>query len=176
MSLCFLQFPFMPRHVTERPSSSWEFVITLGFEWDVIRGRRRCRWTFWVCNDETIIFPHREAQKADFFFLQIYSLARVAGLTSVIIGLVFLNRAVIITCQVCIYSILCQPPDHRALNCQLKVMTKIQLVSTSPYVLWYPTQRSELLTLRFHSSRSPPAWPLLLPPFYLCSACMLCTP
>ena len=30
-------------------ASSWEFIITLDFEWDVIRGRRPYRWTIWVC-------------------------------------------------------------------------------------------------------------------------------
>ena len=27
---------------------SWEFLTTLEYEWDVIRGRRPYRWTIWV--------------------------------------------------------------------------------------------------------------------------------
>jgi hypothetical protein len=30
--------------------SSWEFFTTLGYEWDVIRGRRPYRWTILVCS------------------------------------------------------------------------------------------------------------------------------
>jgi hypothetical protein len=30
---------------------SWEFVTTLGFEWNVIRGHRPYRWTIWVSGD-----------------------------------------------------------------------------------------------------------------------------
>ena len=29
--------------------SSWEFVVTLDYEWSVIRGRRPHMWTTWVC-------------------------------------------------------------------------------------------------------------------------------
>ena len=29
---------------------SWEFVITLDYEWNIIRGRRPYRWTIWVRN------------------------------------------------------------------------------------------------------------------------------
>jgi hypothetical protein len=29
---------------------SWEFITTLDYEWSVIQGRRRYRWTIWVCN------------------------------------------------------------------------------------------------------------------------------
>ena len=28
---------------------SWEFVTTLNFEWEFIRGHRRYPWTIWVC-------------------------------------------------------------------------------------------------------------------------------
>ncbi|KAI0274130.1 hypothetical protein BGY98DRAFT_95719 [Russula aff. rugulosa BPL654] len=28
----------------------WEFLITLDYEWSVIRGHRPYRWTIWVCN------------------------------------------------------------------------------------------------------------------------------
>lgn len=36
---------------TQLPTPSWEFLITLDYEWGVIQGRRPCRWTIWVCND-----------------------------------------------------------------------------------------------------------------------------
>jgi hypothetical protein len=29
---------------------SWEFITTLDYEWDVIRGHRPYRWTIWVCD------------------------------------------------------------------------------------------------------------------------------
>jgi hypothetical protein len=29
---------------------SWEFIVTLDYEWSVIRGRRPYGWTIWVCN------------------------------------------------------------------------------------------------------------------------------
>jgi hypothetical protein len=32
------------------PRPSWEFITTLDYEWSVIQGRRRYRWTIWVCN------------------------------------------------------------------------------------------------------------------------------
>ena len=32
-------------------SSSWEYVTTLDFELDIIRGRRSYCWTIWVCSD-----------------------------------------------------------------------------------------------------------------------------
>ena len=31
-------------------TSSWEYVTTLDFELDLIRGRRPYRWTIWVCS------------------------------------------------------------------------------------------------------------------------------
>jgi len=30
---------------------SWEFVITLEYEWEVIQGRLPYRWTIWVRNN-----------------------------------------------------------------------------------------------------------------------------
>jgi hypothetical protein len=30
--------------------SSWEFAITLGYEWSIIWGRRPYLWTIWVCD------------------------------------------------------------------------------------------------------------------------------
>src|SRR5258708_27145447 len=37
-------------HTTQFLIPSWEFVITLDYEWNVIRGRRPYRWTIWVRN------------------------------------------------------------------------------------------------------------------------------
>jgi hypothetical protein len=32
-------------------TSSWEYVTTLDFELDIIRGRRPYQWTIWVCSE-----------------------------------------------------------------------------------------------------------------------------
>ena len=37
--------------------SSWEFVSTLNYELDIIRGRRSYRWTIWVCNGKQLTWP-----------------------------------------------------------------------------------------------------------------------
>ncbi|KAF8487278.1 hypothetical protein DFH94DRAFT_849689 [Russula ochroleuca] len=54
----------------------WEYITTLEYEWDVIRGRRPYRWTIWV-----------------------YSLARTATLISVILNLIQFNILTPINCQ-----------------------------------------------------------------------------
>ncbi|KAH9988682.1 hypothetical protein BJV77DRAFT_729311 [Russula vinacea] len=54
----------------------WEFITTLDFEWSIIQGRRRYRWTIWV-----------------------YSLSRVAALMAVIATLVLLNLRTPYDCQ-----------------------------------------------------------------------------
>ncbi|KAF8496114.1 hypothetical protein F5888DRAFT_1804260 [Russula emetica] len=54
----------------------WEYVTTLGFELDVIRGRRSYRWTIWI-----------------------YSLARTALLISITLNLVDLNVTTPVDCQ-----------------------------------------------------------------------------
>ncbi|KAH9990095.1 hypothetical protein BJV77DRAFT_634846 [Russula vinacea] len=54
----------------------WEFLSTLDFEWDVIRGHRPYRWTIWV-----------------------YSLARVSTLLAVILNIVGLNYTSEMNCQ-----------------------------------------------------------------------------
>lgn len=38
----------IPLSCSSSPTLSWEFVTTLDYEWDVIRGRRPYRWTIWV--------------------------------------------------------------------------------------------------------------------------------
>jgi len=55
----------------------WEFFMTLGYEFDIIRGRRPYRSTIWI-----------------------YSLTRVAALLSVILVLLVLNTTTPINCQV----------------------------------------------------------------------------
>ncbi|KAF8487413.1 hypothetical protein DFH94DRAFT_26344 [Russula ochroleuca] len=55
----------------------WEFLTTLHYEWDVIRGHRPYRWTIWV-----------------------YSLARVTCLLSVILNIVGFDITAEMNCQV----------------------------------------------------------------------------
>ncbi|KAI0294341.1 hypothetical protein BC826DRAFT_340283 [Russula brevipes] len=54
----------------------WEFLTTLDYEWAVIRGRRPYRWTIWI-----------------------YSLSRVAGLTSVTLNLISMDVTTPLNCQ-----------------------------------------------------------------------------
>ncbi|KAF8490668.1 hypothetical protein F5888DRAFT_1740510, partial [Russula emetica] len=54
----------------------WEYVTTLDFELDIIRGRRSYRWTIWI-----------------------YSLARTALLISITLNLVDLNVTTPVNCQ-----------------------------------------------------------------------------
>jgi hypothetical protein len=39
---------------TPIPTSSWEYITSLDFELDIIRGRRSYRWTIWVCSDRRL--------------------------------------------------------------------------------------------------------------------------
>jgi len=57
----------------------WEFVTTLEYEWDIIRGRLSYQWTIWI-----------------------YSLTRVSALSGVILGLIILNNTGPINCQAAI--------------------------------------------------------------------------
>ncbi|KAF8494728.1 hypothetical protein F5888DRAFT_1805461 [Russula emetica] len=54
----------------------WEFIITLDYEWRVIRGRLPYRWTIWV-----------------------YSLTRVAGLVGAILCIVGMDVTIPLNCQ-----------------------------------------------------------------------------
>ncbi|KAH9988673.1 hypothetical protein BJV77DRAFT_1160891 [Russula vinacea] len=58
-------------------SCGWEYITTLDYEWDFIRGRRPYRWTIWI-----------------------YSLTRTATLITVILVLINLNLTTPIDCQV----------------------------------------------------------------------------
>ena len=44
-------------YLTQGYTPSWEFLITLDLEWDVIRGRRSYERVFWVCNDRPFVPP-----------------------------------------------------------------------------------------------------------------------
>ncbi|KAH9984328.1 hypothetical protein BJV74DRAFT_886498 [Russula compacta] len=59
----------------------WEFLITLGYEWSVIRGHRPYRWTIWI-----------------------YSPCRVAALATVTLNLVSIDATIPISCQATILS------------------------------------------------------------------------
>ena len=52
---CCSNRSFHAYHATQGCASSWEFLITLDLEWDVIRGRRSYQRTFWVCNDRPLV-------------------------------------------------------------------------------------------------------------------------
>jgi hypothetical protein len=40
------------------PTYSWEYVASLSYEWNVIRGYQRYRWTIWVRDGRfTLNFP-----------------------------------------------------------------------------------------------------------------------
>jgi len=39
---------YLPLSDRSTPASSWEFLTTLGYEVNIIRGRRPYRWTIWV--------------------------------------------------------------------------------------------------------------------------------
>jgi hypothetical protein len=90
-------------HVAQsQPSvSSWEFFTTLDYEWGVIRGRLPYRWTIWVSNNRcfSLLFTTL-CVWADLFIRQIYSLARVAALLGVTLGIVIMNITTPINCQV----------------------------------------------------------------------------
>ena len=85
---------------------SWEFVTTLEYEWDIIRGRIPYQWTIWVRND--ILFALVSCSRVHlslglifpFNTRQIYSLARVAALSGIILDFIRLNNTRPINCQV----------------------------------------------------------------------------
>jgi hypothetical protein len=108
--------------------SSWEFFTTLGYEWDVIRGRRPYRWTIWVCSVLSgFVFAQRII---DLYPLQIYSITRVATLLSVILNMVrFDTTAPIYYCQVSpLFNV---RVFRNKLNYVPKVWTTFIAVSTS---------------------------------------------
>ena len=44
---------------------SWEFIVTLDYEWSVIRRRRPYRWTIWVCNHSLFILRNFSWQQSN---------------------------------------------------------------------------------------------------------------
>ena len=88
------------------PTHSWEFVTTLEYEWDIIRGRIPYQWTIWVRNN--LLFALISCSQAglspglifSFNTRQIYSLARVAALAGIILDFILLNNTKPINCQV----------------------------------------------------------------------------
>ena len=77
-------------------ASSWEYLTTLGYEWDVIRGHRPYRWTILVSGllsgfQQKNINPHLS---------QIYSITRAATLLSIVLNMMGFDSSVPIYCQV----------------------------------------------------------------------------
>jgi hypothetical protein len=83
--------------------SSWEFFTNLDFEWSIIQGRRRYRWTIWVCGHSPSFKNFRllGGRRADFCSIKVYSLARIGALVAVITDLILLNLKPPFDCQVC---------------------------------------------------------------------------
>jgi hypothetical protein len=42
-------------HSSQLRTGSWEFITSLHYEWDVIRGRQAYRWTLWVRDDKPLL-------------------------------------------------------------------------------------------------------------------------
>jgi hypothetical protein len=83
--------------------SSWEFFTTLGYELDVIRGRRPYRWTILVCgllSGFVVAHTITEQRIIDLCLLQIYSITRIATLLSIILNMVGFDSTAPINCQV----------------------------------------------------------------------------
>jgi hypothetical protein len=90
-----------------RPSaSSWEFFTTLGYELDVIRGRRPYQWTILVCGLLSgFVIAHIIKRIVDLYLLQIYSITRVATLLSIILNMFGFDSTAPIYCQVSVQSL-----------------------------------------------------------------------
>ncbi|KAF8496138.1 hypothetical protein F5888DRAFT_1804280 [Russula emetica] len=82
----------------------WEFMITLDYEWSVIRGRRPYRWTIWI-----------------------YSLIRVATLATVALNIFSLDATTRINCQVC-HAIRLRPYARFLIAWFLKVAANLQFI------------------------------------------------
>lgn len=52
-------------YVCQFPASSWEFFMTLDYEFDIIRGRRPYRWTIWVRNGGPSLVPTTHPRHSD---------------------------------------------------------------------------------------------------------------
>ena len=88
----------MKYHVLKSfPNSQLEFVTTLDYEWNVIRGHQPYRWTIWVRDDGglTLYSPGLNLS-----LRKIYSVSRLSGLAVIILTLVSFNTTSEINCQV----------------------------------------------------------------------------
>jgi len=101
----------LPLHVGNRELTSscnnfsWEFMATIGFDWDVFQGKRPYRWTIWVSSlRETGSYYHLNEY-------QIYFGTRYIGL----LGFVFLLLNI----------------DSVRLNCQVRLAPYFGLVQRS---------------------------------------------
>jgi len=71
--LSYWHFAVPMCHITQFLTPSWEFMITLDYEWNVIRGRRPYRWTIWVCNHSPF-FCYATFQWATIWFAHLVDL------------------------------------------------------------------------------------------------------
>ena len=88
----------------------WEYLTTLDFELDVIRGRRPYRWTIWVGNYRRYSrLPSFTLVRTwvEFSVSQIYSLTRVSTLMAVILSFVAFDTTTPINCHVGVVSYVC---------------------------------------------------------------------
>ena len=79
-------------------------MITLDYEWSVIRGRRPYRWTIWVCDHSPFFLPFQCEILVgnNLICFQIYSLTRVATLATVALNLFSIDVTTRINCQACV--------------------------------------------------------------------------
>ena len=86
--------------ITRLHSHSWEFMTTLGYEWNIIQKRLRYGWTIWVRNYFSCVLRYSSAKKSDVLTGKIYSLTRAATLLTVAINIFNLDATTAIDCQV----------------------------------------------------------------------------
>ncbi|KAH9969967.1 hypothetical protein BGW80DRAFT_621651 [Lactifluus volemus] len=99
----------------------WEFFTTLDFEWSIIRGGRRYRWTIWI-----------------------YSLTRISTLIVVITDLIEFSALGPINCQVCTLSCVCtsihlcndsEPDDPKILGNFEFAFASLSIASASSLIM-----------------------------------------
>ncbi|KAF8487402.1 hypothetical protein DFH94DRAFT_26034 [Russula ochroleuca] len=119
----------------------WEFLTTLDYEWDVIRGHRPYRWTIWV-----------------------YSLARVNTLLSVIFNIIGFDVTSEINCQVwvtffAIFSSLAFISATLLIVLRvIAVWNKAKIIFVIAMAIWLTEISSFLLgTIRLRAKWSPEA-------------------
>ncbi len=82
-----------------RSLCSWEYIVTLDYEWRVIRGHLPYRRTIWVRDDRRFAFVVLELW-TKLLDPKVYSLTRVAALVGVITCLVSMDVTTPLNCQV----------------------------------------------------------------------------